>query len=85
MLGSVWDEQPHPYGNAHGSIGKCHTFQRGSGKGPERDGASLPAFLDSEEEGASKHQSLQRWDSKQLFCDQDSSRLQDIHLDTFIF
>lgn len=63
------------------------TTSRGEGKGPasQRDGASPPAFPDSADEGASKHQPLQRWDSKQLFCDQDSNRLQNIHLDTFIF
>lgn len=68
-------------------LASAHTFQRGSGKGPasERDGVSLFAFPGSAQEGASKHQPLQRWDSKQLFCDQDSNRLQDIHLDTSIF
>lgn len=50
----------------------------------QRDGASPPASPDSAEEGAREHQPLQRWDSKHLLCHQDSNRLQDIHLDTFI-
>ncbi|RMC00047.1 hypothetical protein DUI87_23456 [Hirundo rustica rustica] len=68
-------------------LASAHNFQRGSGKGPasESDGASPPAFPHSAEEGASKQQPLKRRDSKKLFCDQDSNRLQDIHLHLLVF
>lgn len=83
---SVWDRDPIQMGMLTAQLA-VPTTSRGLRKRPStrEDGAPAPPLPDSAEEGASKHQPLQRWGSQQLVCDQESNRPWDIHLDTSIF